>query len=69
MRQRLLPRQGDHLYKSVSGKSYCPNDTVLGFKSRHSATSEACLLYPQKRTCGAQPGMSALGHKRTCAVH
>jgi hypothetical protein len=24
-----------------------------------------CLLYPQKRTCAAQPVMSAMGHKRT----
>ena len=24
-----------------------------------------CLLYPQKQTCAAQLGMSAMGHKRT----
>src|SRR5262245_13291932 len=27
----------------------------------------ACPLYPQERTCAVQLGMSALGHKRTCA--
>src|SRR5262249_49198476 len=25
----------------------------------------SCLLYPQKRTCAVQTGMSAKGHKRT----
>jgi hypothetical protein len=24
---------------------------------------------PRERTCAVQPAMSALGHKRTCAVH
>src|SRR5262249_29797980 len=29
----------------------------------------SCLLYPQKRTCAVQLGMSALGQKRTlCCV-
>src|SRR5262245_16655869 len=26
----------------------------------------SCLLYPRKRTCAMQTGMSALGQKRTC---
>src|SRR5262249_35559127 len=25
----------------------------------------SCLLYPQERTCAAQPAMSAMGQKRT----
>src|SRR6476619_1905419 len=28
----------------------------------------SCLLYPQKRTCAAQPAMSALGQKQTFAL-
>src|SRR5262245_63913043 len=28
----------------------------------------SCPLYPQKRTCAVQLGMSALGHKRTSAA-
>jgi hypothetical protein len=27
-----------------------------------------CLLYPRKRTCAVQLGMSAMGHKRTSAA-
>jgi hypothetical protein len=29
MRQGSLPRQGDHLNKSITGKSYCPNDAAF----------------------------------------
>jgi hypothetical protein len=28
--------------------------------------TRSCPLYPQKRTCAVQLGMSALGQKRTC---
>jgi hypothetical protein len=30
--------------------------------------TRSCLLYPRKRTCAVQLGMSALGQKRTHAV-
>src|SRR5262245_204326 len=33
MRQGSLPRQGNHLYKSIAGKSYCRNDAAFGSKA------------------------------------
>src|SRR5262245_10908044 len=33
MRQGSSPRQGDHLYKSIAGKSYCRNDAAFGSKA------------------------------------
>src|SRR5215510_7753872 len=39
----------------------CP----LWVKSGHMQCNRACPLYPRKRTCAPQLGMSALGHKRT----
>ena len=42
-----------------------PRSTI---KSRHK-TLRNVLLYPQKRKCAAQNEMSALGQKRTSAVH
>jgi hypothetical protein len=38
--------------------------SALG-QSGHVQCTSLCPLYPQKRTCAAQLGMSALGHKRT----
>ena len=32
------------------------------------APQKSCPLYPRKRTCAAQLGMSALGHKRTYVI-
>ncbi len=37
--------------------------------SRHLHRNKSCLLYPRKRTCAVQLGMSALGQKRTHAPH
>ena len=60
MRQGSLPRQGDHFYKSIAGKSYCPNDAAFGSKadiqrprkhvrftpkSRHVQCTGPCLLW------------------------
>src|SRR5262249_58493211 len=41
--------------------SGCP----LWVKSRHSRRKKSCPLYPRKRTCAVQLGMSAMGQKRT----
>jgi hypothetical protein len=38
--------------------------SALG-QSRHMQCKTPCPLYPQKRTCAVQLGMSALGQKRT----
>jgi hypothetical protein len=40
----------------------------LWVKSGHSHRKKACPLYPRKRTCAVQLGMSALGQKRTCGL-
>jgi len=58
MRQGSLPRQGDHLYKSIAGNSYCPNDAAFGSKA-DIQTSEACPLYPRKQTSEVIIGMPA----------
>ena len=43
MRQGSLPRQGDQLYKSVSGKPYCPNDASdLGSMSASPLKADMC---------------------------
>src|SRR5262249_16839645 len=60
---------GFHLtYLSSENRSMgrsCP----LWVKSRHSATSERCPLYPQKRTLVEHVAMSAMCQKRTfCAA-
>jgi hypothetical protein len=44
-----------------------PPPCPLWVRSRHSATSERCLLYPRKRTLGLSRVMSALCQKRTFA--
>ena len=36
----------------------------LWVKSRHLHCNRPCPLYPQKRTCAVQLGMSAMGQKR-----
>jgi len=33
--------------------------------AKADSRKRSCLLYPQKRTCAVQPGMSAKGQKRT----
>src|SRR5215469_15530056 len=33
--------------------------------AKADSRKRSCLLYPQKRTCAVQTGMSALGQKRT----
>src|SRR5262245_5227706 len=38
--------------------------SALG-QSGHSVVSGQCPLYPRKRTCAVQLGMSAMGQKRT----
>src|SRR5262249_10065979 len=35
--------------------------------AKADSSNRSCLLYPRKRTCAPQLGMSALGHKRTHA--
>src|SRR5262245_46916187 len=41
--------------------------SALGHK-RHMQRKTSCPLYPRKRTCAVQLGMSALGQKRTHAL-
>src|SRR5262249_55122372 len=41
--------------------SLCPLWVISG----HMRRKKACPLYPRKRTCALQLGMSALGQKRT----
>src|SRR5215470_18969806 len=36
--------------------------------AKADSRKRSCLLYPRKRTCAVQRGMSALGQKRTHAV-
>jgi hypothetical protein len=62
-RKQLAPKSGH-----PQRKHRCP----LWAKSGHRClfdhlvgAGEQCPLYPQKRTCATQLGMSALGHKRT----
>src|SRR5262249_38184700 len=43
-----------------------PRGCLLWVISRHFAVQSPCPLYPRKRTCVVQLGMSALGQKRTC---
>src|SRR5215472_16372320 len=44
-------------------------ESLLWVQSRHVQCKSLCPLYPQKRTCAVQPEMSALGQKRTHALH
>jgi hypothetical protein len=50
-----------------SASGHCPAALAcpLWVISGHMQCKRACPLYPQKRTCAVQLGMSALGHKRT----
>src|SRR5262249_4987089 len=41
----------------------------FGVKSGHRALQSPCPLYTRKRTCALQLGMSAMGQKRTHALH
>jgi hypothetical protein len=50
-----------HFAQQQSEAARCP----LWVKSRHSAVSEQCPLYPQKQTSIERVGMSALCQKRT----
>src|SRR5262245_35150116 len=42
--------------------------SAMGQKHRALRCKTACPLYPRKRTCALQPGMSAMGHKRTSSA-
>src|SRR5262245_45133498 len=43
----------------------CGTECPLWVISRHLQCKMACPLYPRKRTCAVQKGMSATGQKRT----
>src|SRR5262249_12267911 len=45
----------------IVAEAKCP----LWIKSRHMECKTSCPLYPRKRTCALQLGMSAMGQKRT----
>jgi hypothetical protein len=53
-------RETHHLANVVR---QCP----LWVRSRHSHRKKSCPLYPRKRTCAMQLGMSAMGQKRALA--
>src|SRR6516164_2569610 len=42
-------------------RRYCRAGAVHSIKSRHLHCNRPCPLYPRKRTCAVQLGMSALG--------
>ena len=41
---------------------------LLWVKRRRTHRTNGCPLYPQERTCAAQPAMSAKGQKRTLCL-
>src|SRR5262245_12039891 len=45
----------------ISGHFAVQSPCPLWVKSRHLQCKRACPLYPRKRTCAAQPAMSAMG--------
>ena len=47
--------------EGVAGDAECPLWVISG----HFALQSSCPLYPRKRTCAVQLGMSAMGQKRT----
>src|SRR5215510_4642404 len=63
MRQGSSPRQGDHLYKSIAGKSYCRNDAAFGSKADIQRPRKHVRLTPESGH--VQQPMSAMGQKRT----
>src|SRR5262249_25275857 len=58
IRLRPVPKTGRN--ERSLAKVPCP----LWVKSRHVRCKESCPLYPQKRTCALQLGMSALKDER-----
>src|SRR5262249_41003516 len=44
-----------------NGEKECPHWVISG----HMQCTNPCPLYPRKRTCAVQLGMSAMGQKRT----
>jgi hypothetical protein len=50
-------------------QTFAPHKVMSALPSIATAIADSrssrCLLYPQKRTCAAQPAMSAMGQERT----